>query len=323
MTKSNLNIDWVLRHKDIGYSNQYIAELNYTSEASVRRLLKKHKKAMAGLVDVAKYDHLNELDEAIIVNQWDDSGGIAVTADWHIPLTDFEFVNTFLSTCKRFDTRTLIIAGDYLNGDTYSSYFPKQANAGVEYEKKVGVEIMDTLLDHFERIVFLKGNHDYRYVRARDYTSSFVEIMYEVFSPLDREKLSRIEFSNLDNCWVNTTNRTWYVCHAKSYSRQPGTVARQLASKHHCSVITGHSHHCAMMYAPDGRNLAVEIGGFMDTRKTQYLQDSTTFPVWQQGFGIISPEYEFLLFPNPTQSGSPASRQLTGLDSATVSIAKR
>ena len=30
-----------------------------------------------------------------------------------------------------------------------------------------------------------------------------------------------------------------------------------------------------------------EIGGFFDSEKTQYLQRTTTYPKWQNGYGFI------------------------------------
>jgi predicted phosphodiesterase len=315
---SNIDVGTVLQLKNKGYTNTHIADVLQTSEASVRRALKRHNKEYSYHVDPRKYKF--PVDEPFRIGEFflgDDFANVAVTADWHIPLTDFEFVNTFLTTAKNFKCTKLIIAGDFLNGDTYSNYFPKQENAGVDTEVRVAIEIMGKLLDNFEEVYFLKGNHDYRYVKQRNYEISFADRMYEIFAPLG-DKLDRLHISNLDHCIVYSpldywSTDKWYVCHPKAYSSVPGTVARKLTTIHQCNVITGHSHHCADMYGPNGIHRAVEIGGFMDMSKTQYVQETTTFPRWQMGFGIMSREYGFTLFHGKDKSDT--KWQLSGLAS--------
>ena len=295
MRKEPPYLDSMLWLREQGWSNVKIAEELDTSEASIRRALKKYQREYDYCIDPLQFKNiLGEMEKPV---QWDlwNGGNIAITADWHIPLVDIDYVNLFLITARKWNCKRLVIAGDFLNGDTYSNYFPKQANAGVKYEVDVAVAVMDKLLDTFDEVLFLKGNHDYRYVRARDYTVSFVEVMQETFQGLG-DKLGRVTFSNLDNCIVMDGEQKWYVCHPKTYSSIPGTVARKLTSIHECNVITGHSHHCADLPGINSKYRAVEIGGFMDMAQTEYLQETTTFPHWTKGFGLLTEENGFVLF---------------------------
>jgi predicted MPP superfamily phosphohydrolase len=100
-------------------------------------------------------------------------GDWAVTADWHVPLYDADLVNIFLDDAAPF--KNLLIAGDFLNGDSLSQYFPKQKSAGLEKELNEAQNLMEILCSNFSNIVFLMGNHDYRYTKSAEYRESFVE----------------------------------------------------------------------------------------------------------------------------------------------------
>lgn len=294
-------------------SNVEAARRLGVDESSVRRAVKRFDKEYGYLVDTVIAEQFREeLEKPLIIEAYDESW--AVTADWHSPLTDMELVNTFLTTCRRMNVKNLIINGDFFNGDALSKYMPKQANAGLEIELIHANYLMGKLLETFETIVFLKGNHDYRYVVGRDYSISFADAMRDAFSPLG-DAVDRIVFTNLDHCYIESYSGRYYVCHPKSYSQIPGTTALKLSQKFNdCHIITGHSHHCAMMYTKDGERLAVEIGGFFDAEQTQYLQDSTTFPKWTNGFGILHCEDGFVLYPGNRRRS--VCNQLRGVSSA-------
>jgi hypothetical protein len=53
------------------------------------------------------------------------------------------------------------------------------------------------------------------------------------------------------------------------------------------NVITAHSHHCSIGPGLDGSSVAIEAGGLHDKSKTAYLQRSTTFPHWSQGYVFV------------------------------------
>lgn len=208
----------------------------------------------------------------------------AITADWHIPLYDPDYVNTFIQDARNRGIRSLIVAGDYFNFDALSRFDPKQEGAGLGAELAEAEEVMRVLLESFDDIVYLWGNHDSRLHRALGFTIQFREAMKLVFGALGAEALNRITFTNLDHVWIGDK---WYVCHPANYTRIPLSTARALSTKYECSVITAHSHHCAVGYGINGTNVVAEIGGLFDRHKTGYLQRSTTFPTWAQGYAFL------------------------------------
>jgi len=221
---------------------------------------------------------------------------VTITADWHIPLHSEEWINRMMKTSMEHDSEVLLVAGDWFNFDSLSSYDPKQNSAGLELELETGRAMMEAMLQIFPEVVYLWGNHDARLHRSLGYKIRFDNAMRTVFGELGSDALSRIQFSSLDHCWIQTPRGTWYVCHPQAYSSVPLATGRKMApihpSKH---IITAHSHHCAVGYAPDGVSVVAEAGGLFDATKTAYLQRATTFPRWQNGYGILEDDGSFHL----------------------------
>ncbi len=217
------------------------------------------------------------------------TGDLMITADWHIPLYDPEYVNEMIRTARAESLDTLCIAGDFFNFDALSAYSPKQESAGLEKELGEAVAVMRVLLETFDTIYFLWGNHDARMHTALGFKLQFSTAMKQVFGILGDEALERIVFTNLDHMWVYDGNGgvPWYVCHPQNYTRSPLSSATKLASKVNANVITAHSHHCAVGYGVDGQKVVAEAGGLFDRTKTAYLQRSTTFPTWVQGYAWL------------------------------------
>lgn len=222
---------------------------------------------------------------------------VMVTADWHIPLYSPELVNLMLHDAKKQKINTLIIAGDFFNFDALSTYFPKQDSAKLTFEYEEGLAVMSCLLAHFKDIVYLWGNHDFRLCKALGHAMHFSDAMRLVFGALGEKLVDKIRFSNLDHVWCNYNNNKdrFRICHPNSYNRVPLSSARTLCTKYNSHSITAHSHHCAVGFSTDGLLIAAELGGLFDVSKTEYLQRSSTNPVWQQGYGWIAENGLFTL----------------------------
>jgi hypothetical protein len=211
-------------------------------------------------------------------------GDWAVTADWHVPLYDANLVNIFLEDAVPF--KNLLIAGDFLNGDSLSQYFPKQKSAGLEKELSEARNLMEILCSNFSNIVFLMGNHDYRYTKSAEYRESFVDSMTEVFKDVPRHGC-KLRFSNLDNCYITSNRQRYFIAHPSTYSKNPLNNPLAIATTKKCHTLTAHTHHCAMGWEPSGEFIVGELGGFFSIPQTQYLQGTTTYPNWCNGYWFI------------------------------------
>ena len=271
-------------------SNRAVADQVGCDEASVRRSLERLKRDRGfqrHLIPVLDGDRFSfSLDTPIVVR----NTNAMVTADWHVPLYDPAYVNEMIERARALEIRTLVIAGDFFNFDALSAYDPKQESATLTREYNEALAVMRVLAESFDTIYYLWGNHDARMHRALGYAMKFRDAMRMVFGALGDEILEKLVFTNLDHIWFEFDQADgevsrWYLCHPANYSRVPLSNARQLAVKYNANVITAHSHHAAIGYAVNGEYTAAEGGGLFDKDKTAYLQRSTTFPTWQQGYG--------------------------------------
>lgn len=289
------------RWADAGESNRQIGRRFGVDESTVRRALDSigYKRSLIP-IDVTADEGRFEFDiDVPLVHQ----GDIMITADWHIPLYDPHYVNEMIRTARAEELTSLAIAGDFFNFDSLSRYDPKQTDAGLERELSEGAEVMKVLLDTFDTIYYIWGNHDARLHNALGFKLQFKEAMKMVFGSLGDEALDHMKFTNLDHMWIEDGYRdtSWYVCHPQAYTSVPLSGARKIASKVNANVITAHSHHCAVGYGVDGEKVVVEGGGLFDKNKTAYLRRTTTYPTWVQGYSWIkdgrlnvsSPDWSF------------------------------
>lgn len=256
-------------------------------EASVRRGLRR-----AGykpyLVPTKTMERMKVKLEAPLRIDVRKQGPGAVTADWHHPLTDYGLVNQFIDHARDIGaTNWLLVAGDWFNIDALSAFDFKQDEASLPRELEGSTETMRRLLDTFGEITLSWGNHDARVHKALGYKVPFVTAMKMMFHELDADLMARIKFTNLDHVYIDTPRGPYYVAHPKAYSSIPLSTARRLAGIHHAHILTGHSHHTALGHDPSGKFTVGELGGFFDTTKTAYLQRTTTYPKWQQGYAFI------------------------------------
>lgn len=273
--------------REAGMNNQEIADKVGVSEAAVRRGLHKagFKPYLIPGYARAKLDVLLEKPLSINVAK---QGAGAVTADWHLPLADYDLINSFIDHAIDLGaTNWLLVAGDWFNIDALSAFDFKQDEAAMPQEIFASNEVMTRLLQVFDNVYLSWGNHDARVHRALGYKVSFARAMRMMFADLDKDLMDRIQLSNLDHVRIETPNGPYTVCHPKNYTNVPLTTARKLASKEQTHIITGHSHHTAIGHDVSGNFVCGEIGGFFDAAKTGYLQRTTTFPKWQNGYGFI------------------------------------
>lgn len=276
--------------REQGLTNYEIGEQLGVDEASVRRGLRKagYKPYLVPNKTIQKMALTLEQPLRIDVKS---QGAGAVTADWHLPLTDFQLVNTFIDHARDIGaTNWLLVAGDWFNIDALSAFDFKQDTAGLPKEIEASTITMDRLLDTFETVTISWGNHDARVHKSLGYKVPFTQAMRMMFADLDPEKVARIRLTNLDHVYIDTPRGPYFVAHPKAYSSVPLTAARKIAAVKHSHTITGHSHHTAVGHDVSGKFVIAEIGGFFDASKVEYLQRTTTFPTWQNGYGFIGEE---------------------------------
>lgn len=227
------------------------------------------------------------------------TGDMLVTCDWHVPLYDSAMVNSVLRTAHKENIKKLVIGGDFFNGDSVSRYDDKQVakEAGYLAERKHALEIFDVLLDEFDEIDLFEGNHDYRFVKLFGFQLNLDQVIKEVLlAGLSKEKLDKLRISVLDYMYLDQ-HKVYRFSHQRNFSKVPLTVGYGFAGKYNMSIITAHSHHCAMGVAKDGINVIIEGGGLYDKNITEYIQKTSDHHEWVQGYTMFKNRVPTLFSP--------------------------
>lgn len=318
-TQIQLEAEAVQRYKnDNNMSFAAIADAMGFSESTAKR---RYKFAQTGMtIETVVAEALEDFPDdnynldSIIAGEWLEqekgpierfdplvrTGDAIVICDLHIPLHNPKMINEVIFQARECGITKLIIAGDYWNMDSFSSYLPHQPEADLPVEIYDGNLIMKTLLNTFEEVDFIWGNHDFRLSKKLGFKKSFKECITWMFQGLTEEEMAKIRISDLDYMWYYPdplTLQKFYICHPRNFSSIPLTVGRKLATKFNCSVITGHSHHLAMGFALNGRDIVIEGGGLYDPSRTEYIQKSTAHHSWVPGFTVFTDGIPTLISP--------------------------
>lgn len=283
---------------DDGKTHDQIALVFGATEASVRRALARAEQQ--GWVR-PRLRPLTEVSlETPLVHTLTE-GALAVTADYHFPLTNYDLLNRFLDDAHRHGIRHLAVAGDWWNQDAASRFDSKQASAGMESELEAGNLAMKRVLELFDQVYFTWGNHDARIHKQLGYKVPFTTAMKMMFYDVPDKLLAKVQFSNLDHLkvqafeYADKGEDTWYICHPKTYSRRPLVTAMELAAVRGENIMCAHSHHHAYGWDRSGRYRLVEVGGFFDGSKVEYLQRTDVYPTWTNGYAFLSEDNQLTL----------------------------
>lgn len=224
-----------------------------------------------------------------------------VLGDSEIPYHDPEIFQLAYSIAQRFDIKTLIINGDFLALDCFSTWAKQIVHKwAFEEELDPGERILETLLQQFDHIYYNQGNHELRLSHRVDGQMTIGKFL---------EKFAKVQFSEYAFCMLEhgtrqnphapsappEPNRTMVV-HPKNYSRIPLATARELAAIHHCNILCGHNHHQAMGHDRSGRYFIMDGGCCRDPLHTSYKSlQVTTHPAWNPGFSMILNENPYLV----------------------------
>ncbi len=209
-------------------------------------------------------------------------GNWAVGSDIHAPFTDMDLIDKLVLVGMRFNTKNLLICGDYLDQTAFSTFFVQHV-ADFNYELLVAQEVLEKLSAWYTNIQFTVGNHDLRIMRALEFKLS-VKRLYKL---IDKNiNMSSYPYAKIHN------KQTWHITHPDNYSKDPCKVGLQIHYREHCNVGVAHGHAMGWRFAPDGKHIIFDTGGLFKQDEVEYkcLKD-TTHGNWNSGFSIIHNDY--------------------------------
>lgn len=209
-------------------------------------------------------------------------GDAIVTSDWHVPYCDLNLAEKVIDTAKKNKIKKIVIAGDFLNLDILSVFVSKPYELDKELDN--AYDVWSLLSETFEEIIYLPGNHEWRLNRKLETPCEFRRIVRMFAQETENCKIITSEY---DSITLFSENSEWLICHPKNYSPVKNRIAYKLAGKYECNVISAHGHFCGMVVSESGKYVCIDSGGLFDPNKILYAQNTTTYPVWNQGFVMI------------------------------------
>lgn len=222
-------------------------------------------------------------------------GDAVVIGDVEIPDHDADMLERAMQIGKLFGIRQLIINGDFMASDGLSAHPPPPKDIAptpsFDSDKRVAKSIIRALARQFFDITLLEGNHERRLSRFT-FGNETVSHMINEFAEDAGIGIRASYFAHVD---LISGGKEWLVCHQKNYSRQPGSVARDIAEIQRKNVICAHTHHLSESQTKCGQLMAIDGGYCRDEKRTMYkVADITRHPKWNPGFVVIRNGYHYL-----------------------------
>jgi len=217
------------------------------------------------------------------------SSNLAIISDLHLPYIHIPFTLYFMDIAREHGCKELLIAGDMFDQAMFS-VFKSSLKSTWEQESKGVEKCLLMLLEQFDKITIIMGNHDARLLRLLNYELQFTDVVCMVMQD------ARLHISQRPMAMINPGPEQWMVSHPKSYRQISGQVGKDMAAKHLCHQVITHGHLTCHTFDRSGRFHCIDIGGLVHYEKCEYvMQQLTTHPKWVNGFLLLL-DNEPLLF---------------------------
>ena len=229
-------------------------------------------------------------------------GDAFILGDTQIPFHHAEFINKCLTVCKKLNIRQMILGGDAIDLAAFNQFAPNFENddkrvidnasaaeliafadtlpsdkreqlltmiGDAERENGAGSEIKESRLilkafeEHFDKIVWIMGNHEQRVLRALQHVLP-VDSLATLFGA-DNPKW---EVSPYYKCILKSNGEVYRIEHPINTGKGS---SKKLASKFSSHVVMFHNHHFSITTDPSGQYYAIEPGMGMDEERMAYV----------------------------------------------------
>lgn len=223
-----------------------------------------------------------------------DLDDVCVVGDIHAPTTDLDMARRVVPAAQHYGARTLIINGDALNIDWASTYPVIVPYPSATDEIEAAKYLIEEWLRYFERIVYLPGNHESRFLKLNS-GSLRLRSLVRLLTTSDR-----VEVSDFDYLYLNTSRGHWLVAHGGNYSINQLMVAEAMALKFQRHVIVNHQHHLARGFDRYKRFMLIDNGGLFRVEAMAYVaMRASKSAGMMTGFTVMADGFAHLLGPEP------------------------
>ena len=158
----------------------------------------------------------------------------------------------------------------------------------VAKEVEIAREALKRLGEQFERVDYVLGNHDGRFLSALKSPLFADDLLRYIGVDNPKWRIAPYYFS-----YLHSGDQRWRIEHPKSAAK---LTAAKLASKYLCNVVMGHSHYFEVRRDASGHFWAIHTGHCVDERRLPYAaQRSTNADAHSIAATIIRDGYPYLL----------------------------
>lgn len=212
-------------------------------------------------------------------------GNALILADIHCPFQDARFIDAAIDLAQQYAIDAAILAGDLADFNAFSA-FGRDAGLDADEELDALAELVDRIAANFDRVAYFAGNHDLRPLKPVKYAGMTLTRLARMFTPDADDKHFMV--SDYAWCRLRSGGVLWHIEHPQNASVNATYVARRLAAKFECSVVTAHGHTWGLAKSDSGLHWAVDSGICADPLRLGYTQlVHNTRPVQQQGAVLI------------------------------------
>lgn len=215
---------------------------------------------------------------------WRLDGDWLIAGDVHLNTTNKGFMQRPLQVAERMliGKRRLLISGDLLNADSWSTYDSITPLPPFSKELRAARYFFDMYLEVFDEIWVTQGNHDRRVQKQSKNAISPEDLMRMITHD------PRIHVSHWGHAIIDTPTGEWRCTHGSEFSVQTLSVADQMAQKYKQHIISHHQHHCSIGFDRFKRFVIIDNGGLFDEDSLAYVMlDDNKRPRMANGFTVL------------------------------------
>jgi len=214
-----------------------------------------------------------------------------VMADLHVPYHNIGMLDRAMQIAGKFNITTLVIAGDLLNFDQISKHPHTTPHVPLNDELALAGSVLRVLMEWFEHIYIISGNHDVRLAKKVD---KEISLRFVIDGALGEDRPQcNLHVSDYSRMHLG---ETWLIGHPSRYSQIGGKTPADIALVVQRNVVGSHNHIVGMMQSKDGRFVGIDPGHMTDPERHAYHRVTMPgqYAAWSSGFMAIVQDKPFI-----------------------------
>jgi predicted phosphodiesterase len=292
----------------VQYADQHGDEAALSHFALKEDTLRRYRNKVAEVERDEDYKEYRAIFDKCAPKPWTDHpqiyGDTLILNDIHLPFVDIGLLEKALRVARLLNIKQLVILGDLIDFESVAKFDFGGEQYTLMEELHIARDYFKEFEKQFDRIVFIRGNHDERAIKTLKKIKHILETSlkateysaYQAILGIDVSdtpwhqykrffESDKVEVSNHAKCEFEGK---YIGLHPSNYSRNPPTVEKAFAHKYHKHIIGTHAHTSALGFDTSGDYICIQLGGLVDSDLVFYKNmRETTHPEWVPAFGWI------------------------------------